>query len=223
MIEDNNPPVLLEDLGMRFPTEKSTQKVHYGLYKCGYCGKEWETTIGGVRRGDTKSCGCTRVGNTTHNLHSHRLYNTWAHILYRCYSPSSKDYKNYGARGITVCDEWRETPAQFINDMFPSFVEGLTIDRIDSNKGYSKDNCRWATKSEQSINRRLPKNNTSGFMGINYVPQSLKFRARISLNKVRVHIGDYDTILEAAIARNNYIIENGLPHKLNNIEGEDLK
>lgn len=220
-------PVLVEDLGMRFPTEGSKQKTRYGLFRCGYCGNEFEAQIANIKNSNIKSCGCIINKNKiTHGLAQHRLYSTWANMIKRCYNPNATNYKNYGGRGITVCDEWRDSLEQFIGDMSIGFVEGLTLDRIDNDKGYSKENCRWATRSEQTINQRIRKDNTSGFIGVCWHTRGLVFDANIGIDGKLIFLGRYPTALEAAIVRNNYIIENNLPHKLNIIpkqeEGENI-
>ena len=83
----------------------------------------------------------------------HPLYKTWDSMIGRCYHKTNASYKNYGARGITVCQEWLDDFANFLRDM-GNKPEGHTLDRIDNDKGYSKDNCRWATWSEQIRNQR---------------------------------------------------------------------
>lgn len=88
----------------------------------------------------------------------HPLYSVWKGLFTRCYNKNSKDYKYYGAKGITVCDSWSIKGGQgfwnFVNDMAPRPV-GTTLDRINRNKGYSKDNCRWTTPLEQVNNRGI--------------------------------------------------------------------
>ena len=97
-----NELILLEDLGMIYPTETSNKKRRYGLYKC-VCGNEFNSQIQDVKSGKTKSCGCLKV---THGLKSHRLYSVWKAMISRCTNQANKGYKNYGGRGITVCDRW---------------------------------------------------------------------------------------------------------------------
>ena len=220
-LEDKKPEFII-DLGMRFPTEKSKKRYRFGLYKCGYCGNEFEALMCYIKTKRIKGCGCQRGKSIIHGLAQHRLYYTWTSMIQRCYIKNHPSYDDWGGRGITVCDDWKDTPTQFIEDMFPSFEEGLTLDRIDNDKGYSKENCRWATRSEQCINQRTRKDNSTGFVGVTYHTRDLLFTASICINKKRKHIGYYQTLIEAAIARNNYIIENGLPHKLSIIP-DDIK
>ena len=103
-----------------------------------------------------KSCGCYQVDHPARLRHGYsktRAHSTWTAIHQRCNNPSNKYYAYYGGRGITVCPEW-DTFEQFLADMGEA-PEGLTLDRRDNDKGYSKDNCRWATKKQQVRNRRV--------------------------------------------------------------------
>lgn len=89
----------------------------------------------------------------THNMSFHREYGIWGNMIYRCTNKNSHLWDLYGNRGISVCDEWFSFE-KFISDMGLSPSENHSLDRIDVNKGYFKDNCRWATPKEQARNRR---------------------------------------------------------------------
>lgn len=107
-----------------------------------------------LKSGRTTSCGCyVKKINTTHGCSKHPLFQTWQAMVKRCINKNDPAYKNYGGRGISVCNEWINSPSQFIKDMTPK-PEGLELDRIDNNGNYSKQNCKWSTRQEQCTNRR---------------------------------------------------------------------
>jgi len=208
-LEKDMTPVLLEDLGMRYPTEKSNYKARYGLYQCQYCGEEFECMIASIKSEHTRSCGCL---NTHHGLKYHPLYSTWNNIKDRCYNLKCKSYRNYGARGIKVCDRWLDIK-NFIEDMFPSYQEGLSLDRIDVNGNYELDNCRWTTQSVQMCNTRdIKSNNTSGFRGVSWDKINKKWAAKIQVDNKQKHLGRYSTPLDAAKAYERYVRINNLEH-----------
>lgn len=122
------------------------------------CGSETTVTGDKLRRGTTRSCGCFRdefsgSHTRTHGMKNTPIYGIWRAMLTRCYNKDSEGFALYGARGITVCDRWRNSFENFFADMGHR-PEGKTLDRRNNLEGYSPENCRWSTIAEQSRNRR---------------------------------------------------------------------
>jgi len=212
--EKDMTPILLEDLGMEYPNETSKHTTRYGIFECQYCGKEFKARLASIKNGHTKSCGCYKVTEATkHGLSSHRFYPTWNNMRKRCYNPNCRSYPDYGGRGITVCEEWQDIK-KFIKWAEETYIEGYTIDRIDNDKGYSPENCRWTDKTTQNVNQRKKRNNTSGYVGVIWCKRNKAWTTQITSKNKRIYLGSYKEIEDAVKARDEYIIKNNLPHKL---------
>lgn len=157
----------------------------------------------------SKSCGCLQrerasESNITHNKYKHKLYFTFHAMLQRCQNPNDTKYMDYGGRGITVCDRWNPKAGgsfeSFLEDMGER-PEGMSLDRIDNNGNYCKDNCRWADLSTQNINQRRKKTNTSGKTGVGWRANRGTWRARIKVGGYEISLGHFEVYEDAVLAR----------------------
>lgn len=212
---------LIEDLGVLYTSKSSKEKRRFCIYQC-RCGNKFKAQERDIKRRHTSSCGCHRKqkikeANTTHGLRSHRLYKIWNGMIQRVSNPKSTKYQNYGGRGIKVCNRWLDVK-NFIEDMYPSFKEGLTIDRINNDGNYEPSNCRWTTNEIQHRNTRvLMSTNTSGYRGVCFDKTNNKWMASISVNKKNIYLGRFSVAMDAAKAYDSYVIENNLDHKINGV------
>ena len=127
-------------------------------------------------------------------------YFIWAEMRYRCNNPNNHAYKDYGGRGIKVCDRWNNSFLNFYKDMGDK-PEGMSIDRVNNNGDYSLDNCRWANKQTQQRNQRKKSTNKSGVKGVFWHKRLKKWRAMITVNYKNISLGCYSDINEARKAR----------------------
>ena len=141
-----------------------------------------------IRRGD---------GMSVHDIPEYSIY----HVMKRrCYDTKLECYERYGARGIRVCERWLESFWNFYADMGPRPSPKHSIDRINTNGDYEPSNCRWATPSQQAINR-VWKNKSTGHTGIHYRKKTKRFLVSLSVKKKRYFIGSFDCLESAIKAR----------------------
>lgn len=167
------------------------------------CGKLTFVVPEKLKSGHTTSCGCYQQenrgkSNITHGLCKEPLFDVWRAIIARCENPKDTRYPFYGARGITCCPEWKDYN-YFMSEMFPSFEEGLTLDRIDVNAGYSKSNCRWTNMSVQGHNKRPQIGGSSVHMGVS-AHDNGKWMVYININKKRCYLFLWDCEVSASKA-----------------------
>ena len=145
------------------------QKKTMYLCKCS-CGNMKVIQSASLRNGRTKSCGCInseklKARRTTHGMRKTKAYSTWAGIKTRCFNYKSERFKDYGGRGITMCDEWKNDFQSFYDyvSQIPHFgEEGYSIDRIDNDGNYEPGNIKFSTAAEQNINQRRSKHGVKG-------------------------------------------------------------
>lgn len=187
------------------------------------CGKTLDVRWRSVVSGRTKSCGCLKseqtwnknqkivIGTEFNNYKKHiPEAKVWDNMITRCYDKSNDKYKDYGERGITVCDRWLEPNnsglINFLTDMGKR-PEGFIIDRIDVNLGYCPDNCRWIDASTSAFNQRKRINNTSGVTGVGWQKNCSKWSARINKNNITYDLGLFQCFDDAVKARRDAEIE----------------
>lgn len=192
-------------------------KVEYSSFKNGVthyicrctCGNSTEVSRSNLLSNHTKSCGCLKVnGMKTHGMYDTKFYAVWKAMKQRCLNPKNQCYKNYGGRGIVLCEEWKQF-TNFKHDMYENYllsvnkvgVKNTSLDRINNNEGYHKENCRWVSRSIQSFNRRSVPNTKSGVRGVHQRKDTLKWEARIKVNGKTKGLGNYVNKEDAIQAR----------------------
>lgn len=188
--------------------EKVKQKLAY-FCTCD-CGASEIRVVGAdLRNGHTQSCGClmvdrTRQSNTVHGLTRSKEWRSWMSMRRRCYDPSNDMYYAYGAIGISVCDRWNPdaggTFQAFFDDMGRCPV-GFSLERLNVEAGYSKQNCIWADSQQQAFNKRKSIKNTSGRTGVNWREDLGKWTAQIRDGGKLAHLGCFSVFEDAVKAR----------------------
>ena len=131
----------------------------------------------------------------------------------RCCNPNDPAYKNYGRRGIKVCNEWKNdfnAYCIYIMSLPNALMLGLLIDRIDNDGNYEPGNIRWVNDHFSTINRGINSNNKTGYKGVIFNKVYKKYMAYIRVNNEQIYLGIYSNIKDAVMARNRYIIKNKL-------------
>ena len=169
------------------------RKSGYESFIKGYCIKHYERYR---KCGDANVIKQMRCQGRIKN----KLYNLYKNMKSRCYNKNSKQYPNYGGRDIIVCDRWLGIYgfSNFIEDMGER-PEGYSLDRIDNNKGYSPNNCRWATPHQQASNKR----NNNKYVGISYHKKKKMYVATLKINNLLVINKGFKTYEEAIECRRN--------------------
>lgn len=176
---------------------------NYTTCKCD-CGTVRDFREDALKSKERVSCGCFRLERlreavVTHDKTRTKAYGTWEGMLQRCNNTNSENYYNYGGRGILICNAWLDFE-NFFSDMGER-PDGMSLDRIDVNGNYCKENCRWTTPSVQGFNQRISSNNTSGRTGVSWNKQKQKWDAYIMKNRKKINLGKYDTREDAILAR----------------------
>lgn len=169
------------------------------------CGNLCVKRSSGLLNGQSTSCGCltrqklseaTANRNLKHGMSHTRVHDIWIGMINRCKKDNSHCKGTY--QEIDVCEGWLDFET-FYNDMGEP-PDKMSLDRIDNSKGYSKDNCRWATQSQQAFNQSKRKNNSSGRTGVVSLPSG-KWLSQIYVNKVHHNLGTFNSFEEACAAR----------------------
>lgn len=157
----------------------------------GYCDKHYQRY---KKRGTIDGF----ASRENHGLGDTPEYEAWIGMKKRCYNKSTRNYKNYGGRGIKVCEQWITSFTAFLANIGPRPSPLYSIDRIDNNGDYEPTNVRWATKQQQAINRRQVGSNQ--YRGISWTPKLNKWTAKIKSDKKLVHLGVFIDEEQAALA-----------------------
>lgn len=174
------------------------------LWQCD-CGNKKKIPLVNVRMGYTKSCGCLNLERVTkHGLSKHWLYSTYCGIKGRCNNTNYKRYKDYGGRGVKCSFQSFQEFYLYVTKLenYNKVKEqGLTINRINNDGNYEKGNLEWSTQSKQEANKRLSKNNTSGYEGVSFCKRNSRWYAMLAVKGRNPYIGCYKTKDEAIGAR----------------------
>lgn len=194
--------------------EISGSRRSIGVFQCPECLTEFETRMerAKVMTGLCIPCANKAAGKkrSTHGLNNSnsRLHVTWSNMKRRCLSPKGAEVQKY--EGVTLCDEWMSFEPFMQWSLANGYTDELTLDRIESSKGYEPGNCRYADYNVQAANRRMTAKNTTGHVGVYALGN--RWIAKVQWKKKQIHLGCFDLISDAVKARNDYLDANNLPH-----------
>lgn len=194
---------------------------YYAVCKCS-CGSPAKlVSVKCLKQGTTLSCGCFhRDRVTTHGLEQNQFYGRWSMMLDRCYNPKNKSFKNYGGRGIRVCDRWFDVRA-YVADLPEGYFEGAELDRIDNDRNYEPGNVHWVTSLANNGNRRSSKNITFNGKTQNLVRWSEEVGVAYRTLRFRIKNG---WSIEAALTTPTLTpIESGIAARKAQLSGKTLK
>lgn len=199
----------LLEIGVRFNMLTNIGESHrdngvYHNWLCD-CGNIKAIPAHHVKNGNTKSCGCYRESIIGHEFGNHGMANTkefevWTSIKNRTKHPHKSTRQWYYDKGIKVSEDWSKSFENFYRDM-GGCPEGFTIDRIDPDGDYCKENCRWASLKVQAMNKGLSRNNTSGVKGVSYDKKNGKWVAKLNAKGRKPYLGSYNSFEEAVEVR----------------------
>jgi hypothetical protein len=196
-----NKNITLELIGRRFgklvvqDRHLYNDKHNKTLWNCICdCGKQATIVGSNLTSGHTTSCGCYRKDKIIESNFSHGMceipeYGIWANMIQRSTNSNTPNYSDYGGRGITVCDRWLNSFEAFYEDMGPRPSPNHSIDREENDKGYYKDNCRWATPTEQANNKRNNVRYKLNETDLTHAEISRKYSIHVETLRRRIKVG----------------------------------
>lgn len=198
----------------KFTEVRSGSRRSIGVFQCRYCLGEFEsrTERAKVMTGLCVPCANKRGAQkrSTHGLNNRnsRLHVTWANMKRRCLNPRGAEIQKY--QGVTLCEEWKSFKPFMEWSLANGYTDQLTLDRIESSKGYEPGNCRYADYNVQAANRKKTDKNTSGHVGVSW--DRGRWCAKVQWQKKQIHLGRFKDLNDAVKARNDYLAAHDLPH-----------
>ena len=198
-----------------FVEQRSGANRSMGVFQCCTCSVEFSSRMDRLKTmtGCCPPCANKRGGRkrSTHGLNNanSRLHVTWANMKRLCLNPRGSEVEKYA--GVTLCDEWMSFEPFMEWSLANGYNDQLTLDRIESSKGYCPENCRYTDYNVQAANRRITDKNTSGHVGISW--DRGRWAAKVQWQRKQIHLGRFRDIAQAIKARNDYLDLHALPHR----------